>query len=53
METTGCKRGDLDAFGHPRSESMHITERFHRRDFGHMDLEMAFEVQNILLARLP
>jgi hypothetical protein len=33
----------LDAFGHPRSESMHITERYHRRDFGHMDLEITFD----------
>jgi hypothetical protein len=22
---------------------MHITERFHRRDFGHLDLEMTFK----------
>jgi hypothetical protein len=44
VETTGFNgRGSLDAFGHPRSESMHITERFHRRDFGHIDLEMSFE----------
>jgi hypothetical protein len=42
VDTTGFNRGDLDAFGHPRSESMHITERF-RRDFGHTDLEMRFE----------
>ena len=33
----------LDGFGHPRSESMHITERFRRRDFGHMDIEMTFD----------
>ena len=32
----------LDAVGHPRSESMHITERYRRRDFGHMDLEITF-----------
>jgi hypothetical protein len=44
VETTGFNgRGSLDAFGHPRSESMHITERFLRREFGHMDLEMTFE----------
>jgi hypothetical protein len=30
----------LDVAGHPRSESMRITERFHRRDFGHMDLHL-------------
>jgi hypothetical protein len=33
----------LDVLGHPRSESMHLTERYHRRDFGHMDVEMTFD----------
>ena len=43
VETAGLNdRAWLDAFGHPRSESMHITERYHRRDFGHMDLEITF-----------
>ena len=35
--------GWLDSAGHPRSESMHIRERYHRRDFGHMDLEVTME----------
>jgi hypothetical protein len=43
VETAGLKDGWLDGFGHPRSESMHITERYRRRDFGHMDLEMTFD----------
>ena len=30
----------LDGMGHPRSESAHMTERFHRRDFGHLDVEL-------------
>ena len=30
----------LDVGGHPRSESMRMTERFHRRDFGHMDIDV-------------
>jgi len=43
VDTVGFNdRGWLDGFGHPRSESMHITERYRRRDFGHMDLEIAF-----------
>jgi len=43
VETNGLNdRAWLDGFGHPRSESMHITERYHRRDFGHMDLEITF-----------
>lgn len=28
----------LDSMGHPHSEQLRIHERFHRRDFGHMDL---------------
>jgi hypothetical protein len=35
--------GKLDAMGHPRSESMHFTERFHRRDFGHMELQLTVD----------
>src|SRR5437899_5554382 len=43
VDTVGLNdRAWLDAFGHPRSESMHITERYRRRDFGHMDLEITF-----------
>ena len=30
----------LDFSGHPHSEALRTTERFHRRDFGHMDFEM-------------
>ncbi len=29
--------------GHPHTEALRITERFHRRDFGHMDLEMTID----------
>jgi hypothetical protein len=44
VETTGFNEASwLDASGHPRSESMHIRERYHRRDFGHMDLEVTVE----------
>jgi hypothetical protein len=43
VETTGFnERAWLDGFGHPRSETMRITERYHRRDFGHMDVDMTF-----------
>jgi len=27
----------LDAGGHPHSEALHLTERFRRRDFGHLE----------------
>ena len=44
VETVGITtRAWLDGFGHPRSEDMRITERYRRRDFGHMDLEFSFE----------
>jgi hypothetical protein len=44
VETTGFnERAWLDAFGHPRSETMRITERYRRRDVGHMDLEISFD----------
>jgi hypothetical protein len=33
----------LDGLGHPRSERMHIEERYHRRDFGHMDVQVTFD----------
>ena len=43
VDTVGMnERAWLDAAGHPRSESMHITERYRRRDFGHMVLEVTF-----------
>jgi len=44
VETTGFKESAwLDGFGHPLSEAMRITERYRRRDFGHMDLELTFD----------
>jgi hypothetical protein len=44
VRTTGFKEeGWLDNSGHPRSQSMLITERYHRRDFGHVDLEIRYE----------
>jgi hypothetical protein len=33
----------LDGIGHPRSESMHLTERFRRRDFGHMEMQVTVD----------
>jgi hypothetical protein len=33
----------LDAFGHPHSEALHLTERYRRRDFGHMDGELTVD----------
>jgi hypothetical protein len=44
VETIGFNEmGWLDIDGHPRSESTRIRETYHRRDFGHMDLEVTIE----------
>ena len=36
-------RGWLDSAGHPQTETLHLTERIRRRDFGHMDFEMTID----------
>jgi hypothetical protein len=44
VETAGFNdKTTFDAMGHPHSESLRITERFRRRDFGHLDVEMTFD----------
>jgi hypothetical protein len=35
--------------GYPRSEALHIEERFHRRDFGHMDLQLTVDDPKIFV----
>jgi len=36
-------RTPIDGMGHPRSESMHVTERYRRPDFGHLETELTFD----------
>ena len=36
-------RTRLDVAGHPHSEALHLQERFHRRDFGHMDVTITID----------
>src|SRR5436190_1453759 len=36
-------RGWLDSAGHPQTESLRITERFRRRDFGHLEFEITID----------
>ena len=44
VETAGFNdKTALDAFGHPHSDALRVTERFRRRDFGHLDVEMTFD----------
>ena len=33
----------LDGIGHPHSDALHVTERFHRRDFGHLDMQVTID----------
>jgi hypothetical protein len=44
VETIGFNgKAPLDISGHPRSESMRITERYRRRDVGHLDVAITFD----------
>ena len=44
VDTIGFNdRAWLDSRGHPRSEAMHITEKYRRRDVGHMDVEITMD----------
>ncbi len=44
VETAGFNdKAPLDAMGHPHSEALRVTERYRRRDFGHLDVEMTFD----------
>ncbi len=33
----------MDNAGHPRSEALRLQERFHRRDFGHLDVQATID----------
>jgi hypothetical protein len=44
VESAGFnEKTPLDAAGHPHSDQLRVTERFRRRDFGHLDVEMTFD----------
>jgi len=44
VDTVGFNdKGWLDVMGRPRSDAAHITERYRRRDFGHMDVEITVD----------
>ncbi|HTA45190.1 MAG TPA: hypothetical protein VK789_22235 [Bryobacteraceae bacterium] len=44
IDTVGFNdRADLDAMGHFHSDAMRITERLHRRDFGHMEVRTTID----------
>jgi hypothetical protein len=44
VESTGfTDRSWLDYDGHPHTERLRMTERYRRRDFGHLDLSVTFD----------
>ena len=44
VDTVGFNdRAPLDVVGHPRSESLRLTERFTRRDYGHMEIQLTID----------
>jgi len=44
VDTTGYNnRTWLDFRGHPHSEALHVTERFRRTDFGHIQLSITYD----------
>ena len=43
VTTSGLtERSWLDVVGHPHTEALVMTERFHRMDVGHMEVEMTY-----------
>jgi hypothetical protein len=44
VETTGFNgKTWLDQAGHPTTDALHVTERFRRRDFGHLDIQVTVD----------
>ncbi|HXP87078.1 MAG TPA: hypothetical protein VN841_20275 [Bryobacteraceae bacterium] len=44
VESTGFNdKTWLDGMGHPHSEAMRVVERYRRRDFGHLDVEITID----------
>ena len=44
VDTLGVNaRTWLDNAGRPHSDAMHLTERYHRRDFGHLDMKLTID----------
>jgi hypothetical protein len=47
VESAGFRDGGwLDRMGHPHSDQLHLTERYRRRDFGNLSIEMTIDDPN-------
>jgi hypothetical protein len=54
VETAGFNdRAIMDWSGHVHSEALRLTERYHRRDFGHLDVEMIFDDPTTFTRPIP
>ncbi len=48
IETAGFNgKAWIDQAGHPSTSALRLTERFTRRDFGHMDMEITIDDPNV------
>jgi hypothetical protein len=44
VETNGTNgKGWLDTNGHPVTDALHVTEKYRRKDLGHMDVEITIK----------
>jgi hypothetical protein len=44
VQTAGFNdKGWLDNFGHPATDALRVTERFRRKDFGHMEIQITID----------
>jgi hypothetical protein len=41
----------LDRNGHPHTEALRVTERYRRRDFGHLEIEMTLDDRSVYARR--
>jgi hypothetical protein len=49
VETLGFNdRSHLDAYGHSHTSALRVTERFRRRDVGHLDMQITIDDTGIL-----
>jgi hypothetical protein len=51
VDSTGYNDKTRLPGGYPHSEAMHIQERFHRRDFGHLDIDITVD-DPVMLTKL-